>query len=91
MLLDFSDKALEDFYTKGSMRGMNPALAPRVRKCLKMLERSSTQTFIALPGTHKLRRGKACGSWAMKVSGAWRICFRPKRNQFSDVLLTQYH
>lgn len=91
MQLRFADKALEDFYTKGTMRGVSPALAPRVRKCLSVLEKATARTFVQLPGTHKLRRGKACGSWAMRVSGAWRIVFRSEKQSFSDVLLVQYH
>ena len=89
MQLRFADKTLEDFYTKGTMRGVSPALAPRVRKCLNVLEKSTLRTFVQLPGTHKLRRGKACGSWAMKVSGAWRIVFRAQAKGFSEVLLVQ--
>lgn len=91
MFLRFADKALEDFYTRGSMRGINPALAPRVRKCLTALEVASLRTFFKVPGTHKLRRGKATGAWAMKVSGAWRIVFRTEDGTASEMALRQYH
>ena len=88
MRIEFADSSLEKFYLQGSLRWISPALAPRVRKCLVGLEKSTTRTFIRLPGTHKLHRK---GFWAISVSGAWRICFRVKASGFSDVYLTQYH
>jgi len=91
MFLRFADKALEDFYTRGSLRGISPTLAPRVRKCLRALENASMKTFTTVPGTHKLRRGKATGAWAVKVSGAWRIVFRTEDGTASEMALCQYH
>jgi len=92
MRLNFAERTLADFHSKGSMRGISPVLAPRVRKCLQVLEEANCTRLVGrLPGTHKLLRGKANGAWAMKVSGAWRIVFRAGKQSFDGVELVQYH
>ena len=39
---------------------------------------------------HKLK-GDRKGQWAISVNGPWRICFRPGKDGFEDVAITDYH
>jgi proteic killer suppression protein len=36
-------------------------------------------------------KGTGWGKWAMTVNGPWRICFRFKDGDASDVEITDYH
>ena len=76
MIRSFSHKGLERFFSTGSKAGIQARHAERLRVILGRLNVSITPKDMNLPGLdlHPLK-GDRKGTWAVKVSGNWRITF----------------
>ena len=76
MIRSFRYKGLEKFFLTGSKAGIQAQHAERLRLILGRLSVSVTATDMKLPGLdlHTLK-GDRKGTWAVKVSGNWRITF----------------
>jgi proteic killer suppression protein len=72
----FQHKGLQRFFVTGSRRGIQPKHADRLRLILGRLNVASTPRDMDLPGLglHPLHGGRA-GTWAVRVSGNWRVTF----------------
>ena len=77
MIKSFSHKGLERFFLTGSKSGIQAKHAPKLRLILARLHASTSPQDMALPGLrlHELT-GNRKGSWAVDVSGNWRVTFR---------------
>ena len=71
---------------------MDPEHVARIRKILALLETTETLEDMDLPGLglHPLR-GDRKGTWAVKVSGNWRITFKFQDGDVFDVNYEDYH
>ena len=76
MIRGFRHKGLEKFFLTGSKAGIQAQHAERLRVLLGRLNVSVTPEDMNLPGLslHQLK-GKRKGTWAVKVSGNWRVTF----------------
>jgi len=76
MIRGFRHKGLERFFTTGSKAGIQVQHAVRLRVILGRLNVSIAPEDMNLPGLdlHQLK-GDRKGTWAVKVSGNWRIIF----------------
>lgn len=92
MIVSFRHKGLKLLFEKGERKRMSPDLAPKVERILARLEEASQAGDMDLPGfrLHPLKGGLA-GFWSVTLSGNWRIVFRFKDGQASDVDLIDYH
>lgn len=92
MIRSFRHKGLERFFTKSDHRGIDAALAARVRRILDRLEASERPEDMNIPGYkfHGLK-GDRKGSYAVSVSGNVRITFRIDSGDAVDVSLEDYH
>ncbi len=72
----FRHKGLERFFTKGSKQGIQAKHADRLRLVLGLLNAATAARDLGLPGLdlHELQ-GTRNGTWAVKVSGNWRVTF----------------
>jgi proteic killer suppression protein len=72
----FRHKGLEHFFTTGSQRGIQAKHADRLRLILGRLNAATSPQDMKLPGLglHELQ-GARKGTWAVKVSGNWRVTF----------------
>jgi proteic killer suppression protein len=72
----FRHKGLERFFTTGSKAGIQARHAGRLRLILGRLSAAATPGDMRLPGLdlHELQ-GRRKGTWAVTVSGNWRITF----------------
>jgi proteic killer suppression protein len=72
----FRHKGLERFFTAGSKSGIQSKHSDRLRLILGRLNVSTAAGDMDLPGLelHQLG-GHRKGTWAVKVSGNWRITF----------------
>jgi toxin HigB-1 len=70
-------KGLERFFTTGSKAGIQAGHAARLRLILGRLSVAAAPGDMRLPGLglHELH-GPRKGTWAVTVSGNWRITFR---------------
>jgi toxin HigB-1 len=91
----FRDKGLRQLYEDGSVRGVPPAMADKLRKLLLAIETAETLEQLGrFPGwnLHPLK-GDLKGFWSLTVTGNWRLIFRydEQKNTASDINLIDYH
>ncbi len=72
----FRHKGLERFFETGSKAGIQPKHGERLRLILGRLNVATGPQDMNLPGLglHELR-GRRAGTWAVSVSGNWRVTF----------------
>lgn len=91
-ILRFRHKGLERFFTKGSAAGIQAKHRVRLRLILGRLSVASEPRDMNLPGLdlHPLK-GKRKGTWAVKVSGNWRITYSFRGKDVENVDYEDYH
>ena len=92
MIRSFSHKGLERFFTTGSKAGIQAKHANRLRLILGRLSVTSEPRDMNLPGLdlHPLK-GARQETWAVSVSGNWRITFNFAGKDIEDVNYEDYH
>lgn len=77
MIRSFKHKGLARFFETGSKAGIQSAHAERLRLILGRLNAAVKAEDMGLPGLrlHPLK-GERKGTWAVWVSGNWRVTFR---------------
>lgn len=88
----FRHKGLERFFTSGSKAGIQARHAERLRLIMGRLNVAAEPRDMRLPGLdlHELK-GRRKGTWAVKVSGNWRVTFRFVGRDVQDVNYEDYH
>jgi proteic killer suppression protein len=91
-ILSFRHKGLERFFTAGTKSGVQAKHADRLRLILGRLHVSASPMDMNLPGLglHPLK-GDRKGTWAVKVSGNWRLTFTWTADGATDVDYEDYH
>ena len=92
MIQRFKHKGLKRLFESGSSSGVDPQHGARIRKILALLETAETLEDMDLPGLglHPLK-GNRKGTWAVKVSGNWRITFKIQQGDACDINYEDYH
>jgi len=92
MIQGFRHKGLEQFFLTGSTAGIQAQHAERLRLILARLHASTSPRDMRLPGLdlHELK-GRRRGTWAVKVSGNWRVTFRFDGTDAVAVDYEDYH
>ena len=88
----FRHKGLERFFTTGSKRGIQAKHEDRLRLILGTLNAATAPRDMNLPGLelHELQ-GPRKGTWAVKVSGNWRVTFGFAGKDAENVDYEDYH
>jgi proteic killer suppression protein len=91
-ILRFRHKGLERFFLRGTTAGIQGKHAQRLRLILGRLNVANEPRDMALPGLrlHPLR-GERQGSWAVNVSGNWRVTFAFSGPDVVEVDYEDYH
>jgi proteic killer suppression protein len=91
-ILRFRHKGLEAFFTEGTTAKIQAQHAERLRLILGRLNVTSEPQDMDLPGLrlHPLK-GSRRGTWAVRVSGNWRVSFRFAGQDADDVDYEDYH
>ena len=92
MIKSFKHKGLEDFFYKGSKKGINPSHAQRLSRILDRLNAACEIKDMNYPGSflHSLSGDKK-GLHAVKVSGNWRVFFKFADGDAYIVNYDDYH
>ena len=92
MIKGFKHKGLEQFFLTGSQAGIQARHANRLRLILARLHASTAPRDMNLPGLqlHELK-GRRRGTWAVKVSGNWRLTFIFRGQDVEFVDYEDYH
>jgi proteic killer suppression protein len=88
----FRHKGLERFFTKSERKGIDAKQADRIRRTLDRLDAAARPEDMNLPGFgfHGLK-GDRKGTYAVSVSGNWRITFQFQGQDAVNVNLEDYH
>jgi toxin HigB-1 len=88
----FRHKGLRKFFETGSKSGIQAQHADRLRLVLAQLNAATGSRDMDLPGLdlHSLK-GERKGTWAVSVSGNWRVTFRFLGKDADDVDYEDYH
>ena len=88
----FRHKGLRRFFETGSTAGIQAKHSDRLRLILGRLNVAAEPRDMGLPGLelHPLR-GDRAGTWAVKVSGNWRVTFRFTGRDVEVVDYEDYH
>lgn len=92
VVTDFKHKGIERFFLKGTKSGIQAKDAGRLRLILGRLNASTSPSDMNLPGLylHELS-GKRRSTWAVRVSGNWRVTFRFRGKDAESVDYEDYH
>lgn len=92
MIRKFRHRGLERLFLKGDYRGIPAQFANRLERMLDRLDAALRAGDMNLPGYkfHPLK-GERKSSYAVSVSGNWRLTFRFDREDAVDVDLEDYH
>ena len=91
-ILRFRHKGLARYFSEGSTAGIQKNHAARLRLILGRLSVAREPRDMGLPGLglHPLK-GSRRGTWAVSVSGNWRVTFRFEGPDVTDVHYEDYH
>lgn len=91
MIRSFRHKGLERYFTKTERKGIDAKHEARIRRILDRLDAATKAEDMNLPGYrfHGLK-GDRKGTYAVSVSGNWRITFRFDGANAIDVTLEDY-
>lgn len=92
MIISFRHKGLERLYRRAERRGVAADLLPKIERILARLDVATGAAEMDLPGLklHPLK-GKMKGFWSVWVSGNWRLIFRFRGADATDVDMVDYH
>ena len=92
MIRTFAHKGLERFFTKSERRGIDAKHAERIRRLLDRLDAAAKADDMNIPGNqfHALK-GNRKGTYAVSVSGNWRITYHFDNGDAINVNLEDYH
>jgi proteic killer suppression protein len=92
VIRSFRHKGLERYFTKSERKGIDAKHEARIRRILDVLDAATKPEDMNLPGYrfHALK-GDRKGSYAVSVSGNWRISFRFEGGNATNVDMEDYH
>jgi len=92
MIRSFKHKGLARFFATGSQSGIQSRHTERLRLILGRLNAAAASEDMGLPGLklHPLK-GSRKGTWAVWVSGNWRITFKFVGTNVDVVDYEDYH
>jgi proteic killer suppression protein len=92
MIKTFRHKGLRRFYESGSVAGIQPQHAKRLRMQLAALDTAATIEDMDIPGyrLHALK-GKERDRWSVWVNGNWRLTFEFREGNAYVLDYEDYH
>jgi len=92
MIQKFKHKGLNKLFESGVTSGVEQEHVTRLRQMLALLETAENLGDMDLPGLklHELK-GKRKGTWAVQVTGNWRVTFKFQKGDVFDVDYEDYH
>jgi toxin HigB-1 len=92
MITSFRHKGLRKYFESGSLAGIQPAHAIRLKMQLAALDTAQTIEDMDIPGfrLHPLK-GRERGRWSIWVNGNWRVTFEFKDGNALVLDYEDYH
>ena len=90
MIQTFRHKGLRKFFESGSLAGIQPHHAKRLRMLLTALDTAQSIEDMNVPG-FRLHPLRGSGRWSVWVNGNWRVTFEFKDGHAYAVDYEDYH
>jgi toxin HigB-1 len=92
MITSFRHKGLRKYFESGSLAGIQPAHANRLKMQLAALDTAQVIEDMDIPGfrLHPLK-GSDRGRWSIWVNGNWRVTFEFKNGNAFVLDYEDYH
>ncbi|MGL4209778.1 MAG: type II toxin-antitoxin system RelE/ParE family toxin [Candidatus Adiutrix sp.] len=92
MITVFRHKGLDDFFHTGTLKGIQPSHAAKLRRILGALEVAMGPEDLNFPAfrLHPLK-GDLKNYWSITVNGNWRVIFRFAGTNVEFVDYLDYH
>ena len=92
MITSFRHKGLRKYFQSGSLAGIQPAHANRLKMQLAALDTAHTIEDMGIPGfrLHPLK-GSERGRWSIWVNGNWRVTFEFENGNAFVLDYEDYH
>lgn len=92
MITSFRHKGLRKYFESGSLAGIQPTHAKRLKMQLAALDTAQTIEDMEIPGfrLHPLK-GSSLGRWSIWVNGNWRITFEFENGSAHVLDYEDYH
>lgn len=92
MITSFRHKGLRKYYESGSLAGIQPAHANRLKMQLAALDTAQVIEDMDIPGfrLHPLK-GSERGRWSIWVNGNWRVTFEFENGNAFVLDYEDYH
>ena len=88
MIKSFRHKGLENFFSTGSLKGIQAIHKDKIREILATLNAMNDLSALTVYKLHPLK-GDLQGLWAVTVQANWRITFEYDENT-NDVYIVDY-
>ena len=92
MIKSIRHKGLRRFFELGTVAGIQPAHAGKLRMIVTALDTATQVNDMDIPGfgLHPLK-GDQKGRWAVSVSGNWRVTFELRDGNAYSIDYEDYH
>jgi proteic killer suppression protein len=92
VIKSFRHKGLEKLFLEDNRSKINPEHAAKLLRILDRLDASTNPQDMNLPGyrLHELK-GKNKNTWAVWISGNWRVTFQFEENDAINLDYKDYH
>ncbi len=96
MIIGFGSKTTQDIFDGNNSkhaRILPKELHDKTRRLLDQLNAAPSLDFLKVPPGNQLKKlgGAFKGFWSLRINDQWRIIFRWKENNASNVEVTDYH
>jgi len=93
LIKDFGDKETEKIWNGNISRKLPRDIQDRVRRKLRMLNNSQNINDLQIPPSNRLERLKGTMKQyhSIRINDQWRIIFKWKNENASDVKIVDYH
>jgi proteic killer suppression protein len=89
----FKTKDTEAIFRGEFVKGLDGKIQQRAREKLKYLDSAADLRDLIVPPSNHLEslKGDRKGQYSIRINQQWRICFRWKDGEASDVEVVDYH
>lgn len=93
MVKSFGDRETEKIWKGNRSKRLPGNIQQVARRKLRMLNNARKLQDLRVPPANRLEalRGKRAGQYSIRVNEQWRICFKWKDGNASDVTILDYH
>ena len=93
MIKSFADRDTERLFGRRSVRRLPADLHRTMLRKLVAVDAAEAIDDLRVPPGNRLEKlkGDRAGQYSIRVNGQWRICFRWKDGDASDVEIVDYH